>query len=215
MFYEVLRKQIFPVFLKAQIQPLHLHGVFHTDIAVVPRLIGDAGDILLILGITHDETVFGAVLRQPGKGRELIELVHQIAVIHIVVGRDHIDGKGGVVLTLPGRCDPSCSFHSSILGTVTGGNVLVDFALIKVSASLGGAVGGDNLQIMSCGSACGKEFIERFHRTGVEGEIFIDRCQLKGIILRQQIVRIDQDQIPLSIGIRLGDFRFFRLGGWG
>ena len=71
-----------------------------TDVAVVPRLVGDAGDFGLVLRITKYKAEFPAVVAQPF---ELLGL----AELHVGSGRNvvHIDTQTRLMLARTGRID--------------------------------------------------------------------------------------------------------------
>ena len=84
------------VLFKAHVKLVHALRVLLADVAVMPRLVIDAGDALLAFGVALDKAVFRGVLLQPCVGFRLAEIVFNVV---------EIDRKAGVMLAVPRRLD--------------------------------------------------------------------------------------------------------------
>ena len=107
------------------------------NIAVVPGLIDDAGDIAFILRVAQDKAIFCTVGGEPRKGIGVFKAIIQ----RHIAGGDDISSQPQIMFTGTWQSDNGFGDVVGVRIIVAFGFVLIDFAIEQADLIIVGAVG--------------------------------------------------------------------------
>ena len=196
------------IFLQALPRIVDSGRVRHADIAEMPGLVPNFGDVLFILGVTHNKAVFVGVFGQPFGFRGFFKGVNNFFAGILPLNRNNVDRKAGMMFAASRVGNVFQRQRFGFLVGITLFLIMVDVPVIVGLLQRNGAVRSAQEQVLPVLLSVLEHFEERLYNTGIHLHIIQGRDigiitgnggQINAEILWQRVGQVSEDKLPVVV----------------